>query len=80
MKKRIGFKRIKGTHRIVYDGSTPHAGLPILWNWAYYLSHNSTDTVDSNITAMTVLRHTAIPLALTDEILEQIQIRRFFRN
>ena len=26
------FKKIKGSHRIVYDGSTPHDGFPIIWN------------------------------------------------
>lgn len=72
------FKGIKGKHRIVYDGSTPHAGLPILWNWAYYLSHNSTDTPDSDITAMTVLRHTAIPIALTDNVWKKYNLGEFF--
>jgi hypothetical protein len=72
------FKGIKGKHRIVYDGSTPHGGLPILWNWAYYLSHNSTDTPDSDITAMTVLRHTAIPFALTDNVWKKYNLGEFF--
>jgi len=72
------FKGIKGTHRIVYDGSTPHGGLPVLWNWAFYLSHNSTESPDSDITAMTVLRHTAIPLALTDEVWSKYKLGEFF--
>jgi hypothetical protein len=72
------FKGIKGTHRIVFDGSTPHGGLPVLWNWAFYLSHNSTDSPDSDITAMTVLRHSAIPLALTDTIWSKYKLGEFF--
>ncbi|MCF7568142.1 Tat (twin-arginine translocation) pathway signal sequence containing protein [Sabulilitoribacter arenilitoris] len=72
------FDKIKGTHRIVYDGSTPHAGLPILWNWAFYLSHNSTDSPDSDITAMTVLRHSAIPLALNDDMWAKYKLGEFF--
>ena len=72
------FDNIKGTHRIVYDGSTPHGGLPILWNWAFYLSHNSTDSPDSDITAMTVLRHTAIPLAMSDKVWSKYKIGEFF--
>ena len=51
------FKKIKGQHRVVYDGSTPHDGFPIIWNWAFYLSNNQTGANDSDITAMTVLRH-----------------------
>ena len=72
------FDKIKGTHRIVYDGSTPHHGLPVLWNWAFYLSHNSTDSEDSDITAMTVLRHTAIPLALNDDMWAKYKLGNFF--
>lgn len=62
------FKKIKGSHRIVYDGSTPHDGFPIIWNWAFYLTNNQTDSPDSDITAMTVLRHSAIPFALEDRL------------
>ena len=72
------FDKIKGTYRIVYDGSTPHHGLPILWNWAFYLSHNSTGVEDNDITAMTVLRHTAIPFALKDDMWSKYKIGEFF--
>src|SRR5210317_1581051 len=58
------FKKIKGKHRIVYDGSTPHDGFPIIWNWAFYLTNNGTGTADNDMTAMTVLRHSALGLAL----------------
>lgn len=34
------FENIKGTHRVVYDGSTPHDGFPIIWNWVFYLTNN----------------------------------------
>ncbi|MFC3880606.1 Tat (twin-arginine translocation) pathway signal sequence containing protein [Algoriphagus namhaensis] len=72
------FKKIKGTHRIVYDGSTPHDGFPIIWNWAFYLTNNQTDSPDSDITAMTVLRHTAIPFALEDRLWEKYKLGEVF--
>jgi len=62
------FDKIKGTHRIVYDGSKPHMGFPIIWNWAYYLTNNETGSADDDITAMTVLRHDAMPLALHSDL------------
>ncbi|MBN3583630.1 Tat (twin-arginine translocation) pathway signal sequence containing protein [Algoriphagus aestuarii] len=62
------FKKIKGTHRVVYDGSTPHDGFPIIWNWVFYLTNNQTDSPDSDITAMTVLRHSGIGFALEDRL------------
>ncbi|WP_425635894.1 Tat (twin-arginine translocation) pathway signal sequence containing protein [Algoriphagus yeomjeoni] len=60
------FKNIKGTHRVVYDGSTPHDGFAIIWNWVFYLTNNQTDSPDSDITAMTVLRHSGVGFALED--------------
>lgn len=62
------FKKIKGSHRVVYDGSTPHDGFPIIWNWVFYLTNNQTDSPDSDITAMTVLRHSGIGFALEDRL------------
>lgn len=72
------FDNIKGKHRIVYDGSTPHAGFPVTWNWAFYLSNNGTGTPDEELTAMSVFRHKAIPLALSTRIWEKYPIGEVF--
>lgn len=72
------FKGIKGTHRVVYDGSTPHDGFPIIWNWAFYLTNNETGVKDDDMTAMTVLRHSAIPLALKSSMWEKYKLGEFF--
>ncbi|MEB2784654.1 Tat (twin-arginine translocation) pathway signal sequence containing protein [Algoriphagus persicinus] len=72
------FKKIKGSHRVVYDGSTPHDGFAIIWNWAFYLSNNQTGSEDSDITAMSVLRHSAIPFALKSELWEKYNLGEFF--
>lgn len=72
------FKNIKGSHRIVYDGSTPHDGFPIIWNWAYYLSNNGTGSSDEDMTAMTVLRHSALGLALEDRLWKKYNLGAVF--
>lgn len=72
------FKKIKGTHRIVYDGSKPHAGFPIIWNWAFYLSNNETGSSDNDITAMTVLRHDAIPFAFKSALWKKYNLGEVF--
>ena len=72
------FEKIKGSHRVVYDGSTPHDGFAILWNWAFYLSNNQTGSEDSDVTAMTVLRHSAIPFALESKLWEKYKLGEFF--
>ena len=72
------FDKIKGEHRVVYDGSYPHKGFPIIWNWAYYLSNNQLGVEDSNITAMTVLRHDAIPIALHSDLWKKYPMSEMF--
>lgn len=73
------FNKIKGSHRIVYDGSKPHAGFPIIWNWAFYLSNNETGSDDSDITAMTVLRHDAIPFAFNSALWKKYNLGEVFK-
>jgi hypothetical protein len=72
------FKGVKGVHRIVYDGSTPHGGFPIIWNWAFYMTNNGTGTTDEDMTAMTVLRHSGLCLALEDRLWEKYNLGKVF--
>jgi hypothetical protein len=72
------FDNIKGSHRVVYDGSTPHAGFPVLWNFAFYLTNNGTGSGDDDITAMTVLRHKGLALSFEDRIWKKYPIGEVF--
>lgn len=72
------FKKIKGKHRIAYDGSSPHGGLPVIWNWAFYLSNNETGSPDNDITAMTVLRHSGIVFAFDSTRWEKYKLGEHF--
>lgn len=71
-------KSIKGKHRIVYDGSYPHKGFPVIWNWAYYLSNNEMGATDDEITAMTVFRHDAIAFALHSDLWKKYPLGEMF--
>lgn len=71
-------KSIKGKHRIVYDGSYPHKGFPVIWNWAYYLSNNEMGAPDDEITAMTVFRHDAIAFALHSDLWKKYPLGEMF--
>ena len=73
------FKKIKGIHRIAYDGSQPHGGLPIIWNWAFYHSNNETGSPDSDITAMTVLRHSGIAFSFNSSVWEKYALGEHFK-
>ncbi|WP_455170140.1 Tat (twin-arginine translocation) pathway signal sequence containing protein [Aegicerativicinus sediminis] len=73
------FDKIKGEHRVVYDGSTPHDSFPIVWNFAFLMTNNQTGIEDSNMTAMTVLRHNAIPFAMEDRLWKKYSLGEFFQ-
>ena len=72
------FDKIKGEHRVVYDGSKPHQAFPVVWNFAFLMTNNQTGVEDSNMTAMTVLRHDAIPYAMEDRLWEKYKLGEFF--
>ena len=72
------FKKIKGSHRIVYDASEPHMGFPFIWAWAYYMTNNQTGTEDDDMTAMVVLRHNAIPFAMNNNLWEKYRFGERF--
>ena len=72
------FEKVKGTHRIAYDGSTHHDGFPIIWTWAFYLSNNETLTVDQDMTAVCVLRHSGIPFAFKSSLWEKYNLGAVF--
>lgn len=73
------FGNAKGKHRIVYDASEPHEGLPFIWSWVFYLTNNETGTRDDDMTAMVVLRHNAIPFALKDELWVKYSLGELFK-
>mgnify|MGYP006396402147 CR=1 FL=1 len=73
------FENVKGSHRITYDGSTPHDGFPMIWTWAFYLSNNETGTPDLDMTAVTVLRHTGIPFAFKDALWAKYPLGEVFK-
>ena len=73
------FKQAKGKHRIIYDATEPHQGLPIIWSWVFYHTNNKTGTPDHDMTAMVVLRHNAIPFAMEDRLWEKYKLGEVFK-
>lgn len=73
------FKKIKGKHRIIYDASEPHNGLPIIWSWAFYQTNNQTGSPDNDLTALVVLRHNGIPIAMEDRLWEKYKFGETFK-
>lgn len=72
-------KKIKGKHRIIYDAPEPHAGFPIIWSWVYYQTNNQTGAPDTDVTALVVLRHNGIPIAMEDRLWEKYKFGEVFK-
>jgi intracellular sulfur oxidation DsrE/DsrF family protein len=73
------FKKVKGKHKIVYDATEPNDGFPIIWSWVFYQTNNQTGTPDNELTAVVVLRHGAIPLAMEDKLWEKYKLGKTFK-
>lgn len=73
------FKKVKGKHKIVYDAPEPHDGFPIIWSWVFYKTNNQTGTPDNELTAMVVLRHSAIPIAMEDKLWAKYKFGEAFK-
>jgi hypothetical protein len=73
------FKGIKGNHRVVFDGAEPNNALPIIWTWGFYTTNNQTGSPDSDITAMCVFRHNAMPFGLEDRIWKKYKLGETFK-
>jgi len=60
------FGRIKGKHRMIFDAPEPNSGLVAIWPRVYLNSMDA--TYPGPTTAVVILRHAALPLALGDAV------------
>ncbi len=61
-------KKIKGKHRQVYDAPSTNGGLPLAWARVFLMSNKQVGVKDNDMTSVLVLRHDAIPYAMSDEM------------
>ncbi len=71
------FDKIKGRHKMVFDIAKPD-GLFLTFTRNFLESNNETGTPDSDLSAVIVLRHAAIILALKDTVWEKYKLGEFF--
>lgn len=60
--------KIKGSHRVVYDATQPHAIFPFAWPRVFLMTNEATGSPASDCGVVVVLRHDAIPYAFKDEM------------
>ena len=72
-------RKAKGKHRVVFDASEPHNGMPLIWSWVFYHTNNESGTADDDMTSMVVLRHNAIPFAMEDNLWAKYKLGEVFK-
>jgi intracellular sulfur oxidation DsrE/DsrF family protein len=60
------FGRIKGKHRMIFDAPEPNSGMVAIWPRVYLNTMEA--TYPGQTTAVVILRHAALPLALGDAL------------
>jgi intracellular sulfur oxidation DsrE/DsrF family protein len=61
--------RITGKHKMVFDAPEVNGGMPVIWPRIWLNGNNDNyATKDADNSAVVVMRHSAIPMAMRDEV------------
>ena len=71
------FGKIQGKHRIIFDAPEPNDGLVAIWPRVYLTTMAA--TYPGTATAVVILRHGAIPLAMGDALWAKYGIGEMFK-
>lgn len=70
---------VKGKHRQVLDAVSVNNGMSLLWSTVFLNTHNQASKLsDRDLSAVTVLRHSAIPIGFTDPIWAKYKLGEAF--
>ncbi|HKC80854.1 MAG TPA: hypothetical protein VKB91_06630 [Gemmatimonadaceae bacterium] len=70
------FGRIKGKHKMIFDAPEPNSGMPAIWPRVYL--NTMAATWPGETTAVVILRHDGLALALSDPIWAKYGIGEMF--
>lgn len=73
------FDKIKGKHRMVFDATQPHDILPFAWPRVFLMTNQKTGSEEKDCTAMVILRHSAIPYAMEDNLWKKYSFGEVFK-
>jgi len=71
--------KIQGKHRQVFDSPAHRDGLPLAWVRVFLSTNNDTGIADSELCAVHILRHEAIPLAMDDKLWTKYKFGELFK-
>ncbi|HLF19882.1 MAG TPA: twin-arginine translocation signal domain-containing protein [Bacteroidota bacterium] len=71
--------KIKGKHRQVFDSMMPDGGMPLAWARVFLMTNKAVGVADGDCTAVVVLRHESIPLAMEDRLWAKYKFGEVFK-
>ena len=71
--------KLKGKHRQVFDSMMADSGLPLAWARVFLETNKAVGVADSDVSAVVILRHEAIPLALEDRLWTKYKFSEMFK-
>src|ERR1041385_6896258 len=60
--------KMKGKHKQVFDAPTTNSGFPFAWARVFLMTNKQMGVPETDVTAVIVLRHEAIPAALRNDL------------
>src|SRR3989442_697877 len=71
--------RINGKHKMIFDAPEPNSGMPVVWPRVWLNGNNENyGTKDADNSAVIVLRHSAIPIAMQDALWVKYKLGEVF--
>ncbi len=71
--------KVKGKHRQVFDSMMADSGLPLAWARVFLETNKGVGVAESDLTAVIILRHEAIPLALENRLWTKYKFDDMFK-
>jgi hypothetical protein len=73
------FKKIRGKHKIVFDGPEHNEGMPLVSPRVFHITNTKSGVAAEDLGIVIVFRHNAMPLALENRIWEKYNLGEFFK-
>lgn len=70
--------KIQGKHRQVFDAPAVNHGYPLAWARVFLSTNNQVGVPDSDCSAVVIVRHDAIPLAMESRLWEKYNFGKVF--
>jgi hypothetical protein len=73
------FGKLKGKHKQVFDCMMPDGGIPLAWARVFLMTNKAVGVADDDCSAVVILRHESIPLAMESRLWEKYKFGEVFK-